>query len=146
MFTLPDVVGSYPVGATTFAIPVAVNDEAARVTGQARLKSSSGGTLNTPALKLEEVAFTAYYPADPHYASNPSRKLPKRMHWIARLVTACDDYFASISHVRFALQTGQQCPARIRALWWRQRLAFERAAGLDCTPTQGESPPVDVTS
>ncbi|KAF9495463.1 hypothetical protein BDN71DRAFT_1482722 [Pleurotus eryngii] len=44
----------HPVGATTFAVRV----NPSKVIGNARLN-------NEPALHLEEVAFTAYYPADP---------------------------------------------------------------------------------
>ena len=77
MFTLPDVQSKYPVGTTTFAIPVSVSDEKARVVGTAKLKrpkgraarnatfvTEAGDTGDEPALRLEEVAFTAFYPAN----------------------------------------------------------------------------------
>lgn len=83
MFTLPEVHGKYPVGATTFAIPVPAEDDAARVVGHAKLKASSGGVPDTPALKLEEVAFTAYYPADVRAVKHAH----KGVHWVPRPVS-----------------------------------------------------------
>lgn len=80
MFSLPEVHGRYPVGATTFAIPVTAQDDASRVVGRAKLKPSSGGQPDTPALKLEEVAFTAYYPADMQVVAH------KGVHWLPRCV------------------------------------------------------------
>lgn len=83
MLTLPEIPGRYPVGATTFAVPVKTQDEAARIIGRAKLKPSSGGQPDTPALKLEEVAFTVYYPADisPPPKNSAERK---RLHWVPR--------------------------------------------------------------
>ena len=81
MFSLPEVQGKYPVGATTFAIPINAQDDASRVVGRAKLKASSGGQPDTPALKLEEVAFTAYYPADTQVVAH------KGVHWFPRCVT-----------------------------------------------------------
>ena len=80
MFTLPETPGKYPVGATTFAVPVKTKDEAARIIGRAKLRSPGGG--GEPALKLEEVVFTAYYPAETieHTKSN------KSVHWVPRYV------------------------------------------------------------
>lgn len=89
MFTLPETPGKYPVGATTFAVPVRTKDEAARIIGRAKLKPSSGGNSGAPALKLEEVAFTAYYPAD----TESHAKLHKAVHWVPRydfIVDACE--------------------------------------------------------
>lgn len=65
-FTLPKVPGKYPVGTTTFAVPVTDIANDARIVGSARLRSTSDpdSPSTTPALKLEEVAFTAFYPAD----------------------------------------------------------------------------------
>jgi platelet-activating factor acetylhydrolase len=80
MLTLPEVSGKYPVGATTFAIPITTKDEASRTIGRAKLRPSSGGQPDAPALKLEEVAFTAYYPAD----TSSGRKLQKGVHWVQR--------------------------------------------------------------
>ena len=79
MLTLPAIPGPYPVGSTTFAVPVPLSDARARVVGTARLKRGTRGRRSwdgadedahananeeEPALKLEEVAFTAFYPAD----------------------------------------------------------------------------------
>ena len=80
MFSLPEVHGKYPVGATTFAVPITAQDDASRIVGRAKLKPSSGGQPDTPALKLEEVAFTAYYPADTQMAAH------KGMYWLPRCV------------------------------------------------------------
>lgn len=82
MFTLPEAPGRYPVGATTFAVPINTTNESSRIIGRAKLKPSSGGQPDTPALKLEEVAFTAYYPAD----TDTHVKLQKGVHWIPRCV------------------------------------------------------------
>ena len=84
MFTLPEVPGKYAVGATTFAVPVATKDEASRIVGRGTLKSSSGGLPGTAALKLEEVAFTAYYPAE----TKSSVKLHWGMNWVPRYVAS----------------------------------------------------------
>ena len=80
MFTLPDTPGKYAVGATTFAVPVKTKDEAARIIGRAKLRPSSGREPHTPALKLDEVAFTAYYPAD----TDERVKSNKGVHWVPR--------------------------------------------------------------
>jgi platelet-activating factor acetylhydrolase len=47
--------GKYPVGATTFILPVNYQE-----IGHAKLHSANS---LKPALSLEEVAFTVYYPA-----------------------------------------------------------------------------------
>ncbi|PPQ77726.1 LOW QUALITY PROTEIN: hypothetical protein CVT25_011160, partial [Psilocybe cyanescens] len=54
---LPQIHGRFPVGVTTFATPV----RPARPIGTIKLKSNQS---QESALYLEEVAFTAYYPAD----------------------------------------------------------------------------------
>ncbi|KIP04546.1 hypothetical protein PHLGIDRAFT_129421 [Phlebiopsis gigantea 11061_1 CR5-6] len=84
MFTLPEAPGKYAVGATTFAVPVIAKDEASRIVGRGTLKSSSGGLPGTAALKLEEIAFTAYYPAE----TKSSVKLHKGVNWVPRPVSS----------------------------------------------------------
>ncbi|PSR74969.1 hypothetical protein PHLCEN_2v9383 [Hermanssonia centrifuga] len=85
MFTLPDVPGPYAVGATTFAVPVSVADDSSRTIGDARLKASSGSSPYAHALRLEEVAFTAFYPADIH--SEGAKNAKHKMAWIPSLAT-----------------------------------------------------------
>lgn len=51
--------GPYDVGATTFALPV----RPTQVIGEAAVRTPTGQI--TPALRLEEISFTAYYPASP---------------------------------------------------------------------------------
>ncbi|KAF9453028.1 hypothetical protein P691DRAFT_659435 [Macrolepiota fuliginosa MF-IS2] len=70
MLSLPLIHGRFPVGVTTFVTPV----RPSRLVGSAKLKSNSADH----ALQLEEVAFTAYYPADTSY--NPS----KGVDWLFR--------------------------------------------------------------
>ena len=107
MFTLPEVHGKYPVGATTFAIPIQAQDDASRVVGRARLKPSSGGQPDTPALKLEEVAFTAYYPADVRAVKHAY----KGVHWVPRCV-------ARLAH------------AIGRLMWMSQDLSMKLSEGM----------------
>ncbi|KZT13050.1 uncharacterized protein LAESUDRAFT_754072 [Laetiporus sulphureus 93-53] len=85
MFTLPDIAGRYPVGATTFAIPL--NDP--QVIGSGKLRRPSGNVTREPALLLEEVVFTAFYPADisnPSVDGTPPEKLRKSMEWVPKPV------------------------------------------------------------
>jgi platelet-activating factor acetylhydrolase len=56
MLYLKKAPGKYLVGATTFVLPL----DACRRVGDAKV--NAGDALH-PALSLEEVAFTAYYPA-----------------------------------------------------------------------------------
>ncbi|KAI0959683.1 hypothetical protein AcW1_004440 [Taiwanofungus camphoratus] len=81
-----DIPGPFPVGAVTFAAPL----HAPQTIGSALLKSSTKSDHHVPALLLEEVAFTAYYPADIRHKnsdSTPKRsKLRKAMEWIPRPV------------------------------------------------------------
>ena len=87
MFSLPDVPGKFEVGATTFALPL--NDPQA--IGTAKLAKSSGNTPHEPALLLEEIVFTVFYPADIHSPSAdgvPPEKLKKSMDWVPRSVTS----------------------------------------------------------
>ena len=84
MWTLVDVPGRFPVGATTFAVPL---DEG-HVIGASKLKlgASSRGAVNAPAVVLKEVVFTAYYPGD--ISSTPQGYMPsKGMYWLSRCVT-----------------------------------------------------------
>lgn len=82
MFTFPEIPGRYPVGATTFAVPIDVANNEDRVIGEGRLKHTSGGRPNEPALKLEEVAFTAFYPADIEKSRGTGFR--QGMSWIPR--------------------------------------------------------------
>lgn len=87
MFTLPEVPGKYPVGATTFAvhIPPPSNQECdGHVIGNAKLKTSRGGASDGPALVMKEVAFTAYYPAEMVVDSGFGANLQKGMLWLSR--------------------------------------------------------------
>lgn len=68
--------GPYLVGATTFALPVRPSD----VIGTAAVRTETGQI--TPALRLEEVSFTAYYPASPTTA----RSRWKWLDWLPRYV------------------------------------------------------------
>lgn len=56
---LDNLAGPYAVGAATFVLPV----RPARVIGSAAVRTDTGQTI--PALRLEEVSFTAYYPVSP---------------------------------------------------------------------------------
>ncbi|EIN10831.1 hypothetical protein PUNSTDRAFT_112632 [Punctularia strigosozonata HHB-11173 SS5] len=64
MLGLPEIVGPYPVGATTFVVqakrPLVIGSS--RVRGSTSAIPSALGEIQ-PALKLEEIAFTAFYPA-----------------------------------------------------------------------------------
>jgi platelet-activating factor acetylhydrolase len=77
MFFLPEIPGRFRVGATTFVTPV----RAARSVGSAKLRGSNS-KVSEPALYLEEVAFTAYYPAD----INGRQKTQKGLDWVIRCV------------------------------------------------------------
>lgn len=76
MFSLPDFHGRFPVGATTFKLPVSN-----RVLGTAKIRShaSHEGTTLKPALQLDEVVFTAYYPAD-----IKENIIKKGLNWVLR--------------------------------------------------------------
>lgn len=87
MFTLPETHGPYPVGCTTFAVPISGADGAGNVIGDTKLKASLGaneGDSGKPALKLEEVAFTAFYPADIS-ATRPGNGT-ETLQWVPRCV------------------------------------------------------------
>lgn len=80
VLTLPKVPGPYAVGVTTFAVAVPAQTDEDRIIGTAKLKGHAG-TAGAPALKLEEVAFTAYYPADVSSGS-----AGQRVGWIPKCV------------------------------------------------------------
>ncbi|GJE84462.1 platelet-activating factor acetylhydrolase, isoform II-domain-containing protein [Phanerochaete sordida] len=106
MFNLPEIHGKYPVGATTFAIPVPASDDASRVIGDAKLKPSSDGIPGSSALKLEEVAFTAYYPADVHSAKHAH----KGVHWVPRPVSETLKGYAHFGSMNTWLINGLMAP------------------------------------
>ncbi|KAJ7684003.1 platelet-activating factor acetylhydrolase, isoform II-domain-containing protein [Mycena rosella] len=73
MFSLRPPRGPFPVAALTFVAPVSP----ALTVGDATLAAT-----NIPALVLEELAFTVYYPADPSPRAN------KGLNWLLRPVNA----------------------------------------------------------
>jgi platelet-activating factor acetylhydrolase len=72
MFFLPEIQGRFAVGASTFVTPV----RPACTTGSATLRNSTSS-----AFRLQEVAFTAYYPAE-----LTSKTVRKGVDWLIRLV------------------------------------------------------------
>ena len=80
MLSFPDIVGPYEVGATTFALPL----RSPSVIGSAKLRHGTEEGLR-PALKLEEVAFTAFYPADTS-ENTGFQKSSKGIDWLVRSV------------------------------------------------------------
>lgn len=82
VLTLHDVPGPYPVGATTFVVPIDLDNPDDRVLSDATVKSTAAGRPDEPALKLEEVAFTAFYPANLDGLKHPT----KGLSWIPRWV------------------------------------------------------------
>lgn len=80
MLFLPDSCGRFSVGATTFRLPVST-----KVLGTAKIRRNShsdGGPSVKPALQLDEVIFTAYYPADIQ-----GRNIKKGLDWLLRSVS-----------------------------------------------------------
>lgn len=79
--SFPDISGRYPVGATTFTHPVCP----AFNVGSAKRKSIN--LTSEPALRLEEIAFTAYYPSRTCDldAGKSSGKFRKGLDWLAWL-------------------------------------------------------------
>lgn len=79
MLFLPEIHGPFAVGAITFVTPV----QPSRITGAAKLKTrdSTSELPAEPALCLQEVAFTAYYPAKIS-SETPKKGIP----WLIRLV------------------------------------------------------------
>jgi hypothetical protein len=79
MLSLPEFHGRFPVGATTFKLPVST-----KVLGTAKIHRhghSDSGPSVKPALQLDEVVFTAYYPAQVE-GSN----MKKGLDWLLRSV------------------------------------------------------------
>ncbi|KAI0050253.1 hypothetical protein FA95DRAFT_1536850 [Auriscalpium vulgare] len=78
MFFLKEATGPFAVGAATFTVPV----RPPRVIGTAAisLTSSAGDQRLEPALRLEEVAFTAYYPI----ARESTKTWRKGVSWLMR--------------------------------------------------------------
>lgn len=72
---LPDAGGRFPVGATTFKLAVP-----RRLVSNTKVRSEISSDLKH-ALVLEEVAFTAYYPADV-----PPKSTPRGLSWLLRFV------------------------------------------------------------
>lgn len=73
MPSLPPIHGKYPVGATDFTIPL----HSTTYIGKAKLKH---GETVKPALALEEVAFTAFYPVEASQDGAP------QLDWLVRCV------------------------------------------------------------
>jgi platelet-activating factor acetylhydrolase len=80
MLSLPNITGHYEVGATTFALPL----RSPEVIGSAKLRVPGTDELR-PALLLEEVAFTAFYPAETS-GSDSFSKLRRGVDWLVRYV------------------------------------------------------------
>jgi platelet-activating factor acetylhydrolase len=72
---LPNPGGRFPVGATTFKLAVP-----RRPLSSVKVRSGTSSELKH-ALVLEEVAFTAYYPADV-----PLKSTPRGLSWLLRFV------------------------------------------------------------
>ena len=70
--------GPYDVGVTTFTLPVRPTE----VIGKATVRTETGQI--TPALRLEEVSFTAYYPASP--TTKEQSRQPTWLNWLPRCV------------------------------------------------------------
>jgi platelet-activating factor acetylhydrolase len=77
MLSFPTITGPYKVGATTFSLPL----RSPSIIGSAKLRHGKEGLR--PALALEEVVFTAFYPADTS-ESNGSENLSKGIDWLHR--------------------------------------------------------------
>ncbi|KAI0346777.1 hypothetical protein BDW22DRAFT_1351049 [Trametopsis cervina] len=101
MFTLPDVPGPYPVGATTFAVPIDLPNPQDRIVGDGKVKATAAGNPHEPALKLEELAFTAFYPAE----VNGGRRVRKGMAWLPNPVWGTLRGYAHFSKWRYSLIT-----------------------------------------
>ena len=72
---LPNPRGRFPVGATTFKLAVSRCP-----LSSVKVRSGTSSELKH-ALVLEEVAFTAYYPADV-----PLKSTPRGLGWLLRFV------------------------------------------------------------
>lgn len=92
MLFLPESHGRFPVGTTTFKLPVST-----KVLGTAKIHSdghSDDGPSVKPALQLDEVVFTAYYPADVK-GSN----IKKGLDWLLRPLQASLHGYAHYSGI-----------------------------------------------
>jgi platelet-activating factor acetylhydrolase len=76
MLSFPKIVGPFKVGATTFTLPL----RSSSVIGSAKLPHDKEGLR--PALALEEVAFTAFYPADT--SGTGSKQSRNGLDWLIR--------------------------------------------------------------
>jgi hypothetical protein len=97
---LENPTGPYPVGATTFALPV----RPPLVFGTATVRTQTGETA--PALQLEEVSFTAYYPVSRTTAESSWKKW---LDWFPRYVTV-------LHHIQFELVKRRSTPLLVD-LW-----------------------------
>jgi platelet-activating factor acetylhydrolase len=75
MLLLSEIQGRYAVGAITFTTPARPGGPV----GTVKLRNSTSSPPE-PALFLQEVAFTAYYPTESGRASD------KGLHWLIRFV------------------------------------------------------------
>ena len=78
MLSFPSIAGPYKVGATTFSLPL----RSRSVIGSAKLRHGKDGLR--PALPLEEVVFTAFYPAAPENSSY--KQTSKGIDWLCKYV------------------------------------------------------------
>jgi hypothetical protein len=79
--SLVEFKGRFPVGASTFVARLSH----ALTIGSAKLRPLSPHHTPQPALNLEEIAFTLYYPANT--TSDGSRNVPKGLDWLIRCAT-----------------------------------------------------------
>jgi hypothetical protein len=112
MFFLRYPPGKYSVGATNFVFPA----ETPHVVGGATLPSTNGPK---PLLKLEEIAFTAYYPA--RVEGNPKYG----MEWIVRYAYP-QDVAADSTHFNLLLHRPLKHAVRGYASFSRISTAFVR--------------------
>ncbi|KAI0700785.1 platelet-activating factor acetylhydrolase [Cytidiella melzeri] len=78
---LPQTQGPFPVGATTFAISINLANPDDRVVGNAKVRGTAAGHADKPALELEEIVFTAFYPAN-----LDGGRTKKGLSWVPRPV------------------------------------------------------------
>lgn len=97
---LPSPPGRFPVGATTFKLAVPKCPFSS-----AKVRSASSELKD--ALVLEEVAFTAFYPAD---VQVPLKSTPRGLDWLLRFVCLCTPWFNSsyLLHVLSPLRASLQ--------------------------------------
>lgn len=85
MFSLHQFNGRFCVGASTFVAPV----RPPLTIGSAKLPGRSPDHTLRPALQLEEIAFTAYYPAN--ISPGGSKNISKGLHWLIRYKSSIRD-------------------------------------------------------